>query len=494
MCCQTDAIAANQDDHRNSTEKNSMINFDKSSHYMSKVCFGSLILFATHSVLAATEGTTVVAADTVSLISEWTDRPLVMSIAIALCLIVVVMFAYGIRHTLFTLSRLFGVQHCPYAFIDSAQWPQITVFVAAHNEEKVIAGCLKALLLTDYPADKVKIVPVNDRSQDGTKKIIDVFAAEYPDRVVPFHRSAGKPGKAAALKDALPFVDGDIVIIFDADYVPGVGLLRQLAAPFFDPEVGAVMGRVVPVNAGTNLLTRMLDLERSAGYQVDQQARMNLNTVPQYGGTVGGVRLSAVAAVGGWHDDVLAEDTDITFRLLINGWKTVYNNCAECYEEVPEEWSVRLRQVRRWAKGHNQVLYRYWHQLLISPYITLRQRIDGMMLLMVFAMPPLLLIGWIFALILYYLNAGSLVAMLIPLMALVAYGTLGNFAAFLEIVMAVLLDGHRRRIRLLPVNLLCFFASLVSISMALVESATDRIRGKELVWHKTLRYRKVVPV
>lgn len=428
-----------------------------------------------------------------ALATQWTDRPIAVSIAFVLGLIVIVMVAYGIRHTVFTLSRLFGVQHCPYAYIDTAHWPQITVFVAAHNEEKVIAGCLNALLQTDYPVDKVKIVPVNDRSQDGTKNIIDVYAAEHPKRIVPFHRSTGKAGKAAALKDALPFVDGDIVIIFDADYVPGVGLLRQLVAPFFDPEVGAVMGRVVPVNAGTNLLTRMLDLERSAGYQVDQQARMNLNTVPQYGGTVGGVRLSAVAAVGGWHDDVLAEDTDITFRLLINGWKTVYNNSAECYEEVPEEWSVRMRQVRRWAKGHNQVLYRYWRQLLVSPYVTTRQRIDGMMLLLVFAMPPLLLVGWILALILYYLNAGSLVAFFIPLMGLVAYGTLGNFAAFLEIVVAVLLDGHRRRIRLLPVNLLCFFASLVSITMALVESVSDRLLAKELVWHKTLRYRKAVP-
>jgi cellulose synthase/poly-beta-1,6-N-acetylglucosamine synthase-like glycosyltransferase len=450
-----------------------------------------ILTFGMHSAFAVAKEPPLTPADHMTLIAQWADRPFAVSIAVALGLIVIVMIAYGARHTVFTLSRLFGVQRCPYALIDTAQWPKITVFVAAHNEEKVIAGCLKALLHTDYPADRVKIVPVNDRSQDSTKNIIDVYAAAHPDRIIPFHRSAGKAGKAAALKDALPFVDGDIVIIFDADYVPGRGLLRQLVAPFFDPEVGAVMGRVVPVNTGTNLLTRMLDLERSAGYQVDQQARMNLNTVPQYGGTVGGVRLSAVAAVGGWHDDVLAEDTDITFRLLINGWKTVYNNCAECYEEVPEEWSVRLRQVRRWAKGHNQVLYRYWHQLLLSPFITSRQRIDGMMLLLVFSMPPLLLVGWLLALILYYLNAGSLVALFIPLMGLVAYGTLGNFAAFLEIVMAVLLDGHRRRIRLLPVNLLCFFASLVSITMALFESVTDRMLGKELVWHKTLRYRKV---
>ena len=431
-------------------------------------------------------------AAAMSLTSSWTERPMVLLLALTLGLIVLIMTTYGIRHVVFTLSRLFGGQRYPYAGIQTAVWPQITVFIAAHNEEKVIAGCLDALLDTDYPPDRIRIVPVNDRSQDGTKLIIDTYVARYPDRITPFHRSSGKPGKAAALKEAMAWAKGDIAIIFDADYTPGPGLLRQLAAPFFDPEVGAVMGRVVPVNAGTNLLTRLLDLERSAGYQVDQQARMNLRAVPQYGGTVGGVRLSAVEAVGGWHDDTLAEDTDITFRLLINGWKTIYNNRAECYEEVPEEWSVRMRQVRRWAKGHNQVLFRYWRQLLTSPFVSLRERIDGLMLLHVFLMPPLLLLGWSLALVLYYLNAGSLVAVFIPLMALVAYGALGNFAAFLEIVMAVLIDGHRRRIRLLPINLLCFFVSLFSISQALFESITDRLLGREMVWHKTLRYRTAV--
>lgn len=457
----------------------------------------SFTLLAAHAQAPPTDdalpiGQAAASAAALSLTAAWTERPLVLLLALALGLIVLVMTTYGVRHVVFTLSRLFGGQRYPYAGIQAAVWPQITVFIAAHNEEKVIAGCLDALLDTDYPPDRVRIVPVNDRSLDGTKAIVDAYAIRFPGRIVPFHRMSGKPGKAAALKEAMALAEGDIAIIFDADYTPGPGLLRQLAAPFFDPEVGAVMGRVIPVNAGTNLLTRLLDLERSAGYQVDQQARMNLRAVPQYGGTVGGVRVSALEAVGGWHDDTLAEDTDITFRLLINGWKTVYNNRAECYEEVPEEWSVRMCQVRRWAKGHNQVLFRYWRQLLTSPFVSLRERIDGLMLLHVFMMPPLLLLGWVLALALYYLNAAPLVAVFIPLMALVAYGALGNFAAFVEIVMAVLIDGHRRRIRLLPINLLCFFVSLFSISQALFESMTDRLLGRDMVWQKTLRYRSKV--
>ena len=426
----------------------------------------------------------------ISLIPTFKDYPVAAVMASLLCVIVFIMALYGIRHFMFTMNRLIGVQRHPYIDISVAQWPMITVYIAAHNEEKVIAGCIEALLATDYPADRVKIIPVNDRSADGTGEIIDSYVARFPSRISPFHRTSGKAGKSAALKDALAFSEGDIAIIFDADYVPGRGLLKQLVAPFFDPEVGAVMGRVVPVNSGTNLLTRMLDLERSAGYQVDQQARMNLHLMPQYGGTVGGVRLSAVEAVGGWHDDTLAEDTDITYRLMFNGWKTVYTNRSECYEEVPEEWSVRIKQVTRWAKGHNQVMMRYWWQFARSPYLTLSQRIDGLLLLFVFVIPLVMLIGWLLALGLYFLNAGSLLSQLIPIFALMVYGTLGNFAAFFEIVVAVLVDGNRRRLRLLPFNLLGFFVSLFAISGAIWSLTLDGVLKREMVWDKTIRYRK----
>ncbi|RYF01883.1 MAG: glycosyltransferase family 2 protein [Comamonadaceae bacterium] len=427
-----------------------------------------------------------------SLAAAFSAQPVAAVMACLLMLVVLFMVLYGIRHFVFTMSRLIGTQRHPYLDVAVAQWPVITVLIAAHNEEKVIAGCIEALLQTDYPADRMTIIPVNDRSTDATAQIINSYSERFPDRLSPFHRASGKPGKSAALKDALRLADGDIAIIFDADYVPGRGLLKQLVAPFFDPEVGAVMGRVVPINSGTNLLTRLLDLERSAGYQVDQQARMNMHLMPQYGGTVGGVRMSAVEAVGGWHDDTLAEDTDITYRLMFNGWKTVYTNRSECYEEVPEDWLVRIKQVKRWAKGHNQVLARHWWKFAKSPYLTLAQRIDGLLLLFVFVIPVIMLAGWCLALGLYFLNAGSLLSKLIPVFALMIYGTLGNFAAFFEIVIAVLIDGNRRRLRLLPLNLLGFMVSLFAISGAVWSLLLDSLLKREMVWEKTVRYRKKV--
>lgn len=408
-------------------------------------------------------------------------------------LILLLLFLYTVRHYHFTLNRLFGHQRHPYIDIDSADWPRVTVFIAAHNEEAVIAGCLEALLEVDYPADKILLMPLNDRSSDRTREIIDEFVIQYPNRIRPFHRTSGKPGKAAALKDATELVDTDIIVVFDADYVPAKGLIKHLVAPFFDPEVGAVMGRVVPQNVSTSLLTRLLDLERSAGYQVDQQARMNLGLVPQYGGTVGGIRLRALVSSGGWHDDVLAEDTDLTIRFLLNNWKTVYQNRAECYEEVPEEWPARVRQIKRWAKGHNQALYRHFLKILFMSGLKPLEKLDAMALLGVYAMSPLLICGWVIGIVLYYCNLSPIPDLALSLFAMSAFSVLGNFAAFFEIAAAVYLDGSQQRIRLVSFTVIGFLISMASISIATLEMMIDSVRlsPRELKWDKTPRYRKV---
>ncbi|WP_293995209.1 glycosyltransferase family 2 protein [Sphaerotilus sp.] len=412
------------------------------------------------------------------------------TLLVVMLVIVVLLAAYTFRHYWFSLNRLFGDQRHPYASVVSADWPRVTIFVAAHNEEAVIEDCLVNLMGVDYPEDRMLVVPVNDRSKDRTREIIDAVVARFPGRIRPFHRVDGKPGKAAALKDATETVDTDFIIVFDADYLPSRGLIRRLMAPFFDPEVGAVMGRVVPQNCGANLLTRLLDLERSGGYQVDQQARMNLGLVPQYGGTVGGIRLSALHSVGGWHDDVLAEDTDLTYRLLLGSWKTIYQNRAECYEEVPQNWSVRTRQIKRWAKGHNQAMWRHTVALLRQSDLRWRERIDGVLLLGVYIMAPVLIIGWVVSLLLYFTVSVQWIAPALMLMAFMTHGALGNFAAFFEIAAATHMDRSHHRIRLLAFNWLGFIVSAVAITRgALEQMVLDRIGAPKFQWDKTIRYR-----
>jgi cellulose synthase/poly-beta-1,6-N-acetylglucosamine synthase-like glycosyltransferase len=398
-------------------------------------------------------------------------------------LVIFIVCVYMVRHYVFTLNRLFGTQRHPYLDVDVADWPRVTVLVPAHNEEQVIGEVLEALVRADYPVERLRILPIDDRSEDRTGEIVDEFAARHPGLITPFHRTEGRSGKAAALQDAMELVEDDIVLVFDADYIPGPGLLKQLAAPFFDPEVGAVMGRVVPHNVEQSLLTRSLDLERAGGYQVDQQARMNLNLVPQYGGTVGGVRKRALLSVGGWNVDSLTEDTDATLRLILRGWKVAYQNRSECYEQVPHTWPMRIRQLSRWVRGHNQVLAKYWSSLIRNRSVGFRERLDTLLLLNIYAMAVVLVIGWFLGIILWFLGVNR--PGLIVILAVTSYSTLGNFAVFFEIATATYLDGSTRRVRLLPFVLFGFLVNLFTVTRVTIWQALWRPRDTDVFWHKT---------
>jgi cellulose synthase/poly-beta-1,6-N-acetylglucosamine synthase-like glycosyltransferase len=407
---------------------------------------------------------------------------------IGLWIVIVILAIYTLRHYFFTLNRLFGRHRQPFVDVVQAEWPAIVVFVPAHNEALVIRDSLDALLAADYPEDRVTIVPIDDRSQDDTRAILLEYTAAHAHRIKPLLRDGGTPGKAAALAEAMTAFPGEIYMVFDADYIPGPRLLKQLAAPFFDAEVGAVMGRVVPLNVGRSLLTRMLDLERAGGYQVDQQARMNLGLMPQYGGTVGGVRRVALEQIGGWRIDSLAEDTDLTVRLVLNGWEVVYQNRSECYEEVPETWDVRIRQIKRWAKGHNQALVRYVGTLIRNRrHLPARQVIDGVLLLGVFIVPLVLLAGWVCTITLFYAGYPPSWGR-ITVLAISSFNTVGNFAAFFQVAAASRLDGSRERIRMLPFLLLGFLVSTISVGRAAL-SRSSWLRGQPVHWQKTDRYR-----
>ncbi len=403
-------------------------------------------------------------------------------------LIIVLIVIYTIRHYIFTFNRLYGKQRHPFVDIDSANWPRVTVLVPAHNEEMVLAHSLDALLQVNYPKDKIHVIVLNDRSTDETSAIAERYVTRYPHLISHYHRTSGKPGKAAALKEVTQHITDDIIMVFDADYIPGRGLIKQLAAPFFDPEIGLVMGRVVPMNTGKNLLTRLLDMERAGGYQVDQQARMNMGLVPQYGGTVGGVRLAMLHDVGGWHDNTLAEDTDLTYRALLKGWKTVYQNRSECYEEVPETWDIRIRQIMRWAKGHNQSLRRYASHVVDNRNIRFAERLDALLLLGVYAMSPVVLAGWVIGIILFYCGEMRVFGGYLPLLVLISYSTIGNSAAFFEIAAAVYLDGGKKRLRLLPLNFFNFMVSVISVSRGMISYALAKPASRER-WDKTVRFR-----
>lgn len=400
---------------------------------------------------------------------------------------IILIIIYVIRHFLFGVNRMAGRQRLYYNDIYSSKMKSISILIPMHNEEQVLSYVLDSLLECDYDRDRLEIIPINDNSTDRTKELLDEYHKKY-EFIRPLHRDCPDRGKPVGLNDAMEIATGEIIIVFDADYRPAKDMLKQLAIAFEDPEVGAVMGRVIPYNANKNILTRLINLERSGGYQVDQQARYNLRTIPQYGGTVGGFRKDILLSTGGFNPLVLAEDTELTYRLYTSGWKVIYANSAECYEEAPETWSVRSKQIRRWARGHNQVLFRYFFKTLLTPHMNFREKLDGILLLFVYAVPFFMLLGQIASLILFFLGEMNLFSGWWVLLFLGAYCSFGNFAPFFEIGTALFLDGILGEIFMLPLLLFNFYFYMWNISLGFLDAIADIVTKRKVKWAKTARF------
>ncbi|MDO5112128.1 MAG: glycosyltransferase family 2 protein [Clostridia bacterium] len=405
---------------------------------------------------------------------------------ITICL----MLLYGVRHFIFTYNRLYGEQRISYRDVYDSDLPRISVLIPMHNEELVLKNVLEALLRCDYDQDKMEIIPINDHSNDATGRMLDDYHHRYPF-IKPLHRIEQKDrGKPVGLNDAMAISTGEIIIVFDADYRPSRNLLKKLAMAFEDPEVGAVMGRVIPVNPNVNILTGLLNLERSGGYQVDQQARYNLGMVPQYGGTVGGFRKDIILETGGFDTRVLAEDTELTYRIYTKGWIVVYDNSAECYEESPETWQVRGKQIRRWSRGHNEVLFRHFFRVIFSDTLTLPERVDGMLLLLVYAMPFLLGLANLDCLALFFLGEMNILSGWFVLLFIGIYNAWGNFAPFYEIAAGAMLDGMTKEVLLLPLLCFSFYFYMWQISCGFVDAVVDAVSRRSVTWAKTERFNK----
>jgi cellulose synthase/poly-beta-1,6-N-acetylglucosamine synthase-like glycosyltransferase len=400
--------------------------------------------------------------------------------------VILVMFAYATRHWIFSVSRVAARQRPGFQDLYDGKLAPVTVLVPMHDEELVAADILDCVLASDYPLELLEVVPIDDHSCDGTKAILERYARENTN-VHPVYLTNGSRGKPAALNAGLEAARHPIVIVFDADYLPGRGVIRELVAGFADAQVGAVMGRVVPRNTSLNVLTRLLSLERSGGYQVDQQARYNLDLFPQYGGTVGGFRRDLVRKLGGFFVDTLAEDTDLTARLFIAGYRIAYANRAECYEDVPSTWSARFNQLRRWSCGHNRACRRNLLKLLFAKHLSIGQRIDGAMTLAVYAIPPLLLSGFIVNMLLFWLGAMEIVPGAIFMVIVVCYSAFGNFAPIYEIGVAGVLDGAGRRLFLLPYLFWLFIFNSWAVTRGTFDALTVGLRAGGPYWAKTAR-------
>jgi len=236
---------------------------------------------------------------------------------------------------------------------DAAAGPLVSVLIPCFNEEKVIESSVRRILASNWA--RIEVLVLDDGSQDHTAEVVRrAFADEPRVSLMAFDNG----GKARALNRGLSKASGDVVVALDADTLFPSDTLAKLARWFVDPEIGAVAGNALVGNR-RNLITRWQALEYVTAQNLERRALAALGAVTVVPGAVGAWRRAALDALGGYPDDTLAEDQDLTLAMQRAGWRVEFDPEARAYTEAPETVAGLLKQRFRWSFGTLQCIYKH---------------------------------------------------------------------------------------------------------------------------------------
>lgn len=265
----------------------------------------------------------------------------------------------------------------PDAHYSDQELPIITVQLPLFNEMYVVERLLKAVTEIDYPRERIEFQVLDD-STDETIKIAQATVEEYKRAGVDIqyiHRTDRTGFKAGALENGLTTARGELVAIFDADFVPKPDCLRKLVDFFTDPLVGCAQMRWSHINGDYNLLTRLQTIMLDGHFVVEQTVRNRTGGFFNFNGTAGIWRRKAIEMSGGWQHDTLTEDTDLSFRAQLMGWRFIYLLDEDAPSEIPVEINAFKAQQRRWAKGVMQVGLKLFGRIWAAP-LPLRVKLE----------------------------------------------------------------------------------------------------------------------
>jgi cellulose synthase/poly-beta-1,6-N-acetylglucosamine synthase-like glycosyltransferase len=231
--------------------------------------------------------------------------------------------------------------------------PRITVQLPIFNEKYVVDRLLESVCSLDYPREKLDIQVLDD-SRDETvnvaRRLVDHYAAEGHS-ISYFHRTNRTGFKAGALQEGLKFAKGEFIAIFDADFVPPPDFLLRIVHHFTDPRIGMVQTRWTHINRNYSFLTEVEAILLDGHFVLEHAGRARNDVFFNFNGTAGVWRRKAIEDAGGWQHDTLTEDTDLSYRAQLRGWKFIYRQDVECPAELPVEMTAFKTQQARWAKG-----------------------------------------------------------------------------------------------------------------------------------------------
>jgi len=256
--------------------------------------------------------------------------------------------------------------------------PRITVQLPLYNEATVVRRLLDAAGSLDYPSELLELQVLDD-STDETQAIARAAVEELRERGVnaSYVRRPNRHGyKAGALDYGLQQATGELIAIFDADFVPQASFLRDIVGHFADPRIGMVQTRWGHMNRDHSLFTSVQALMLDGHHMVENRARFGAGNMFNFSGTGGMWRRQAIIDAGGWEHDTLTEDLDLSYRAQLAGWRFIYRGDVLTPSELPEDMCSFRAQQYRWAKGTVQTARKLLLRVAKSE-LTFAQRLEA---------------------------------------------------------------------------------------------------------------------
>ncbi len=240
--------------------------------------------------------------------------------------------------------------------------PRVTVQLPIFNEQFVIDRLIEAVCAMEYPREKLEIQVLDDSTDETVQvasAIVDRYAAlGHP--IVYIHRTNRHGFKAGALDAGLKVAKGEFVAIFDADFVPPADWLMKVIHHFAEPEIGMVQTRWTHLNRDYSLLTQIEAILLDGHFVLEHGSRVRTGEFFNFNGTAGMWRRQAIVDGGGWQHDTLTEDTDLSYRSQMAGWKFKYLPDVECPSELPIKMTAFKTQQARWPRDSSRPASRFY--------------------------------------------------------------------------------------------------------------------------------------
>src|SRR5579872_132078 len=364
--------------------------------------------------------------------------------------------------------------------------PRVTIQLPLYNERYVVQQLLEQTLRMDYPRELLQIQVLDD-STDDTHEFTERLVAEYAASGAPieYHHRANRHGfKAGALQEGMKSATGEFIAIFDADFLPPVDFLRRTVHFFADPKIGVVQTRWGYTNRHYNLLTEVEAMLLDGHFVLEHGARFGGGMFFNFNGTAGILRRSMIDDAGGWQHDTLTEDSDLSYRAQLKGWKFVYVPSVECPSELPVETYGFQVQQSRWAKGLTQVAIKLLPSILRSD-MTRRQKIEAFMHLTPNISYPLMilitLLLWPVMIVRFYMGWMQMVTIDLPLVVAAFW----SLSAFYILAERELFPGNwKRALVLTPV----LMAAGVALTLVNAKAVIEAIFGVQTSFARTAKY------